>query len=104
RMRPPRPGAITVRLTQADGNVTEETNRSPRFLGNPRVTAPTSRDRGGTALPGRSRRAGAAPARAHGRGSHDKTNFGAEGAGSGHTPTTLRPGVAPPGRKTRFRL
>jgi hypothetical protein len=82
RMRPPRPGAITARLTQAECEVTEETNRSPRFLGNPKVTAPTSQDPGGTALPGQYRRAGAAPTCAHGRGSHDETNFGAGWAGS----------------------
>src|SRR5262249_51134339 len=63
----------------------------PRFLGNPKVTAPTSKDPGGTALPGRYRRAGAAPTCAHGRGSHDETNFGAEWAGSSHTLSTLRP-------------
>ena len=38
-----------------------------------------------------------APACAHGRGSHDETNFGAEWAGSVHTLSTLRPG----GRPTR---
>src|SRR5262249_9102574 len=69
----------------------------PRFLGNPKVTAPTSKDPGGTALPGRYRRAGTAPACAHGRGSHDETNFGAEWAGSGHTLSTLRPAGHPAG-------
>jgi hypothetical protein len=53
-------------------------------------------DPGGTALPGQYGRAGAAPACAHGRGSHDETNFGAGWAGSGHTLSTLRPGGHPP--------
>ena len=52
-------------------------------------------DPGGTALPGHYGRAGAAPACAHGRGSHDETNFGAAWAGSGHTLSTLRPGGHP---------
>jgi hypothetical protein len=52
-------------------------------------------DPGGTALPGPYGRAGAAPACAHGRGSHDETNFGAEWAGSKHTLSTLRPAGRP---------
>jgi hypothetical protein len=52
---------------------TAGTDRSPRFLGNPKVAAPTSQDPGGTALPGRYGRAGAAPTCAHGRGSRDET-------------------------------
>src|SRR5262245_52954562 len=47
-------------------------------------------DPGGTALPGRYGRAGAAPACAHGRGSHDETNFGAAWAGAEHRLSTLR--------------
>jgi len=43
------------------------------FLENPKVTAPTSKDPGGTALPGLYSRAGAAPTCAHGRGSRDET-------------------------------
>jgi hypothetical protein len=87
---------LVDRLTRkAEG--TAGTSRPPRFLGNPKVAAPTSKDPGGTALPGRYRRAGAAPACAHGGGSRDETNFGAEWAGSDHTLSTLRPG----GRPTR---
>src|SRR4029077_10549859 len=70
----------------------------------PKVTAPTSKDPGGTALPGRYRSAGAAPTCAHGRGSHDETNFGAAWAGSDTRCLRFARGVAPPGRKTRFRL
>jgi len=87
---------LVVRLTR-EAEQTAGTDRPPRFLENPKVTAPTSKDPGGTALPGRYRRAGAAPACAHGRGSHGETNFGAEWAGSDHTLSTLRPG----GRPTR---
>jgi hypothetical protein len=103
-MRPPRPGALTVRLTQAEGNVTEETNRSPRFLGNPMWSRrllktpagpPSQAGTGGQARPPHARTAGA-PTR--------RPNFGAEWAGSGHTLSTLRPDSRLPGRKTRFRL
>ena len=81
---------LTLRAERTAG-----TDRPPRFLGNPKVAAPTSKDPGGTALPGRYRRADAAPTCAHGRGSHDETNFGAEWAGSGHTLSTLRPAGRP---------
>src|SRR5262245_65829530 len=66
------PGYIWDRLTRTAAR-TAGTDRPPRFLGNPKVTAPTSKDPGGTALPGRDRTAGAAPTCAHGRGSHDET-------------------------------
>ena len=52
-------------------------------------------DPGGTALPGRYGRAGAAPACAHGGGCPDATKFGAGGAGSGHTLSTRRPAGHP---------
>jgi hypothetical protein len=63
---------LVDRLTRV-AEQTAGTDRPPRFLGNPKVTAPTSKDPGGTALPGRYRKAGAAPTCAHGRGSHDET-------------------------------
>jgi hypothetical protein len=94
---------LVDRLTR-EAEQTAGTDRPPRFLGNPEVTAPTSKDPGGTPLPGQYRRAGAAPACAHGRGSRDETNFGAEWAGSGHRLSTLRPYSRLQGRKTRFRL
>ena len=68
------------------------------------MTAPTAKDPGGTARPGQYGRASAAPTCAHGRGSHDVTNFGAEWAGSDTRCLRFARWVAPPGRKTRFRL
>ena len=62
-------GDRLTRGAETDGG----NNRPPRFLGNPQMTAPTSKDPGGTALPGQYRRAGAAPACAHGRGSREET-------------------------------
>src|SRR5687768_8277871 len=97
------PGSIWDRLTRT-AERTAGTDRPPRFLGNPNVAAPTSKDPGGTAPPGQYRRAGAAPTCAHGRGSREETDFGAEWAGSAHTLSTLRPYSRLPGRKTRFRL
>ena len=85
---------LVDRLTR-EAEEAAETDRPPRFLGNPKVTAPTSKDPGGTALPGRYRRAGAFPTCAHGRGSHDETNFGAAWAGSAHKLSTLRPAGHP---------
>src|SRR5262245_25725636 len=66
------PGYLGDRLTRT-AERTAGTDRPPRFLGNPKVTAPTSQDPGGTALPGQYGRAGAAPTCAHGRGSRDET-------------------------------
>ena len=63
---------LVDRLTR-EAEETAETDRPPRFLGNPKVPAPTSRDPGGTALPGQYGRAGAAPTCAHGGGSHEET-------------------------------
>src|SRR5262245_50154702 len=63
---------LVDRLTRG-AEQTAGTDRPPRFLGNPEVTAPTSKDPGGTALPGQYGRAGAAPTCAHGRGSRDET-------------------------------
>jgi len=63
---------LVDRLTRG-AERTAGTNRPPRFLENPKVTAPTSKDPGGTALPGQYRRAGAAPTCAHGRGSREET-------------------------------
>jgi hypothetical protein len=94
---------LVDRLTRC-AEQTAGTDRSPRFLGNPKVAAPTSKDPGGTALPGQYGRAGAAPACAHGGGSHDETNFGAEWAGSDTRCLRFVRKVTPPGRKTRFRL
>ena len=72
---------LVDRLTR-EAESTAGTDRPPRFLGNPKVTAPTSKDPGGTFLPGQYGRAGAAPACAHGGGSREETNFGAGWAGS----------------------
>jgi hypothetical protein len=97
------PGYIWDRLTRT-AEWTAGTGRPPRFLGNPKVAAPTSKDPGGTALPGQYRRAGTAPTCAHGRGSHDETSFRGWMGRLGHTLSTLRPVGHPTRRKTRFRL
>src|SRR3954468_24821117 len=98
-----RAGVLVDRLTR-EAERTAGTDRPPRFLGSPKVAAPTSKDPGGTALPGQYGRAGAAPTCAHGGGAREETNFGAEWAGSGHRLSTLRPCSRLQGRKTRFRL
>jgi len=70
--QPPGPGPCGSADPKSRNRRREQTGL-PGSWRTPKVAAPTSKDPGGTALPGRYRRAGAAPTCAHGRGSRDET-------------------------------
>ena len=88
------PKVLVDRLTRGAETRRREQTDTPQVPGEPQgLTAPTSKDPGGTALPRPVQESlGAAPTCARGRGLPRRDlNFGAEWAGSVHTLSTLRP-------------
>jgi hypothetical protein len=98
------PGAWKFRVRHSPADFSVETSRSPRFLGNPSVRSPGSSTPAGPAPLALTGITDAAPGLLDGRGSRDNMHFGAQSPGSRTRCLRFAGWVAPPPRKTRFRL
>src|SRR5262249_648177 len=81
-----------------------ESDRFPRFLEDPRVTALGSRTPAGPKVSGRCDTSTRPPHGSTAWAPATARDFGAQLPSSGHSLSTLRPGHRWTGRKTRFRL